>query len=125
MKLKKDSLRKRLHAAEEVKKEEKLKAKRQKTAVVGDLKPMADTLKAIDDIIKLDEVEKAKSKADKPSKKAESRKVTPRQKKVQEKMLKDMNVFSQVLQHPQYVSDPFKTISTHIENKMLLEAMQE
>jgi Ribosome biogenesis protein SLX9 len=43
---------------------------------------------------------------------------------MKKEMMSDLSVFQQVLAHPEYTKDPFKTISTHIENKMLLEAMQ-
>jgi len=45
-------------------------------------------------------------------------------KRAKKEMLADLSVFQQVLAHPEYANDPFKTISTHIENKMLIEAMR-
>ena len=47
MKIKKDLLRKKLHVCELLKKEEKDAKARKKTAVVGDMKPMEETLKII------------------------------------------------------------------------------
>ncbi len=119
MKLRKDNLQKKLHVLKLVKEEEIAKAKRQKKAITGDLKPMADTL---DELLEQD-LEKKKKKAN--EKKAKRLKGTPKQKKVQDQMLKDMAIFNQVISHPQYSSDPFNTISTHIENKMLMEAMSQ
>ena len=45
-------------------------------------------------------------------------------KRAKKEMMADLSVFQQVLAHPEYAKDPFKTISTHVENKMLLEAMR-
>jgi hypothetical protein len=45
-------------------------------------------------------------------------------KKAKKEMLDDLAAFQQVLAHPDYAKNPFQTISTHIENKMLLEALQ-
>ena len=47
MKIKKDLLRKKLHVCELLKKEEKDAKARKKTAVVGDMKPMEETLKSL------------------------------------------------------------------------------
>ena len=58
------------------------------------------------------EVEKVKKTNGKPNK----------QTKVKQQMLNDLAIFQQVMKHPQYAKDPFQTISTHVENKMLLEA---
>ena len=48
-----------------------------------------------------------------------------KQTKVKQQMLNDLAIFQQVMKHPQYAKDPFQTISTHVENKMLLEAGME
>ena len=54
MKIKKDMLRKKLHVCELLKKEEKDAKARKKTAVVGDMKPMEETLKIINhDIVQV------------------------------------------------------------------------
>ena len=54
MKIKKDLLRKKLHVCELLKKEEKDAKARKKTAVVGDMKPMEETLKIINhDIVQV------------------------------------------------------------------------
>merc|ERR1712014_325086 len=100
---------------------------RKKRPVVGDMKPMADTLKVIDDVIKGDEELKEKKllvekKSQMKRKKLSTK--TPKQKKVQQQFLANLSVFNQVNKHPEYRSNPFKTISTHIENKMILEKMQ-
>ena len=117
MKIRKDHLQNKLKAIQMVKNEEKAAIKRQRKAIVGDLKPFTDTLDKI-----LGETD--------PNQKNTKKKLLPKekpvkQKKVKEKMLKDLSIFQQVLEHPQYNENPFNTISTHIENKMLLEAMDD
>lgn len=116
IKMKSDMLRKRLAAQEVMVKEEKAKKKRQQTAVVGDMKPMTETLAAIDKLISESE-ESGKKKPKKQGNKASL-------KKRQKTFMQNISVFKQVNKHPEYSKNPFKTISTHIENKMLLEAMQ-
>ena len=49
----------------------------------------------------------------------------PKQKKVKASFMEGMSVFKQVNSHEQYIKNPFGTISTHIENKMLIESMQQ
>lgn len=114
------ALRKRLAQQASTLSEAKSRAKREKTAVVGDLKPMADTLDVIDQLLKSDQGARATKDARKKSKPRNAMKSAKRQ----AEMMRDLSVFSQVRRHPEYVKDPFKTISTHIENKMLLEAMR-
>ena len=115
MKFRKDHLKQRLEVMQIIKKEEKAALKRkQKYAIIGDIKPITDTL---DTLLAEDEAKKKDKKrliktTNKPMK----------QKKVKEQIMKDLAIFQQVLKHPQYNQDPLGTISTHIENKMLLES---
>lgn len=124
MKIKKDLLRKKLHVCELLKKEEKDAKARKKTAVVGDMKPMEETLKSIDHDIVEEEEEKKKKELDAKSKPKKA-KGTLKQKKAQQNFLKNVSIFNQVNKHPEYVKNPLQTISTHIENKMILESMQQ
>lgn len=124
MKIKADLLRKKLHVCEVLKKEEKAAKNRKKTAVVGDMKPMADTLDVIVDDIKQDEEEKEEKKRGDKLKAKVKAKGTLKQKKAQQNFLKNMSIFNQVNKHPDYVKNPLQTISTHIENKMILESME-
>lgn len=39
-------------------------------------------------------------------------------------MMENLSIFKQVLKHPEYVKNPFQTITTHIENKVLLESIE-
>ena len=118
MKIRKDHLQNRLKAIQMIKNEEKASVRRQRKAIVGDLKPFTDTLDKIldeDNSMKQTKAKKQPLKAKKPVK----------QKQVKEQMLKDMSIFQQVLAHPEYNKNPLNTISTHIENKMLMEAMDD
>ena len=117
MKIRKDHLQNRLKAIQMIKNEEKASVRRQRKAIVGDLKPFTDTL---DKILDEDNSMK-KTKAKKQPLKAKPVK----QKQVKDQMLKDMSIFQQVLAHPEYNKNPLNTISTHIENKMLMEAMDD
>jgi len=81
--------------------------------------PFTDTLdKILDDE---DNSSMKKTKAKKQPLKAKPVK----QKQVKDQMLKDMSIFQQVLAHPEYNKNPLNTISTHIENKMLMEAAMD
>lgn len=114
LRIKKNHLQHKLKKMKADQQELKNAAKRKKKAVIGDLKPIQDTLKDI-----LDEVtteEKTKRKV--PRQPGHSK-----QKKKQNQMQRDLSIFQQVLAHPEYVQNPFNTISTHIENKMIMEAM--
>ena len=118
MKIRKDHLQNRLKAIQMIKNEEKASVRRQKKAIVGDLKPFTDTL---DKILDEDNSSMKKTKAKKQPLKAKPVK----QKQVKDQMLKDMSIFQQVLAHPEYNKNPLNTISTHIENKMLMEAAMD
>ena len=115
MKMRKDNLKQRLEAMEIIKSEEIAAKKRKNKAITGDLKPISATL---DDILAQDEKKQCKNVKEKLK---ESR--PTKQNKVKQQMLNDIAIFQQVIKHPQYSKDPFSTISTHIENKMLLEAI--
>ena len=118
MKIRKDHLQNRLKAIQMIKNEEKASVRRQRKAIVGDLKPFTDTL---DKILDEDNSSMKKTKAKKQPLKAKPVK----QKHVKDQMLKDMSIFQQVLAHPEYNKNPLNTISTHIENKMLMEASMD
>ena len=80
MKMKKKLIREKLAADDNVKKEAKQKKVREKTVVVGDMKPLVDHLNLIDDLIKEDEVmekkenDKKKKKVSKGTQKQKKRK---------------------------------------------------
>lgn len=116
MKLRQNNLKQRLEVMKLIKDEEKAAKKRKSKSITGDLKPITDTL---DDILSQDDKKHAKNKT-----KSENQGSKPmKQKKMKKQMLNDIAIFQQVIKHPQFSKNPFQTISTHIENKMLLEAM--
>jgi len=119
MKMKKKLIREKLAAEDVVKKEVKQKKIREKTVVVGDMKPLVDHLNIIDDLIKEDEILEKKEKAAKPKKMSKG---TQKQKKRKNQFMADIALLKEVSKHPQFVQDPFQTITTHIQNKMLMEA---
>lgn len=123
MKMRKDLLRKKLAAIDSVKKEAKEKKKREKTVIVGDMKPLVDNLAVIDDLIKDETVKEKERKEVKKAKKDSGR--VKKQKQRKEQFMKDMAFLKQVYKHPDYQKDYVNTISTHIENKMLSEASKE
>merc|ERR1711874_798648 len=64
IKMKKQLIRDKLAAAEAVRTEAKQKKMREKTVVVGDIKPLVDHLNIIDELIKEDEEKKRKDDKD-------------------------------------------------------------
>ena len=83
------------------------------------MKPIFDTL----DQVLTEEVQpREKQKQDKVQR-IKKPKGTLKQKRVKASLMNGISMFSQVMSHPQYVKDAFGTISTHIENKMLAEAI--
>ena len=120
MKIRKDHLQNRLKAIQMIKNEEKASVRRQRKAIVGDLKPFTDTLDKI-----LDDEDNSSMKKTKSAKKQPLKAKPVKQKQVKDQMLKDMSIFQQVLAHPEYNKNPLNTISTHIENKMLMEAAMD
>ena len=122
MKLRQNNLKQRLEVMKMVKDEEKAAKKRKKKAITGDLKPIKSAISdMLDDILEEDDKKHAKKSA----RKSDGKDARPvKQKKVQKQMLNDLAIFQQVMKHPQYSKNPFDTISTHIENKMLQEAME-
>ena len=118
LRIKKNHLQHKLKKLKVDQQELKNAAKRKKKAVIGDLKPIQETLKDI-----LNEVN---CEGEKSKQKKEHSKKPPghsKQKKKQNQMQRDLSIFQQVLAHPEYVQNPFNTISTHIENKMIMESM--
>ena len=115
LRIKKNHLQHKLKKLKVDQQELKNAAKRKKKAVIGDLKPIQDTLKDILNEVNSEEKTKEKVQPRKPG--------HSKQKKKQSQMQRDLSIFQQVLAHPEYVQNPFNTISTHIENKMIMESM--
>merc|ERR1711874_826658 len=89
IKMKKQLIRDKLAAAEAVRTEAKQKKMREKTVVVGDVKPMLDHLNIIDELIKEDEEKKRKDEKVKKVSKG-----TLKQKKQKEKFISDFALFN-------------------------------
>lgn len=121
MKMRAALLQKKIHVIKLLKEEEKATKKRKRTVVTGDMKPMADTLNEVfkEEIKPLESNFSDVSHTKKIMKKAKG---PMKQKKVKASFMEGMSIFNQVNSHQQYKQDPFGTISTHIENKMLIEA---
>lgn len=121
MKIRKELLEKKIHVIKLLKQEEKALKKRKRTVVTGDMKPMSDTLNQV----LQDEIKPLQSETAISQKTIKKNKGFPKQKKVKASFMEGMSVFKQVNSHEQYLKNPFGTISTHIENKMLIESMQQ
>lgn len=132
MKLKKESLKKKLIQGARNKKEEAAKKNREKAPVVGDMKPLTESLKNIHEFLSLQSQVDSPSRRDLKKSGVQSNKskeggIKIKQKPMKQKARKaqfqrDLQIFSQVKKHPEFLKDPMAIISTHIENKMLLEA---
>jgi len=121
MKMRKELLEKKIHVIKLLKEEEKAVKKRKQTVVTGDMKPMADTLNQV----LRDEIKPEHNSSTITQRSLKKNKGFPKQKKVKASFMEGMSVFKQVNSHEQYIKNPFETISTHIENKMLIEAMHQ
>lgn len=120
--LKRELLREKLNLREIETAELKAEAKRRKTVIVGDVKPMVDTLTDLFEESKAKAVEDREKAKAAEAKAIKSRGATPKRKKAQDQLLRGIAMFNQISGHPEYKGDPFRTISSHIENKVLLES---
>ncbi|XP_059099479.1 ribosome biogenesis protein SLX9 homolog [Tigriopus californicus] len=121
LKLKRKGLENKLEQAHNAKAELKAKKKRDKVPIIGDTKPMSDTLKMLDAILEEDDRQKAKQSAKK--KPVQKRKVKTKDRNSQ--FTKDLHLFAQVKKHKEFLKDPFNTIGTHLENKALADAAMD
>jgi len=115
-KVKREFLMKKLDVIESVKREAKDKKQREKTAIVGDLQPLGDTLPTLEWLLK-----KSSGNSGDKSKPVMKAKGIQKHKKRQKDMLDDINLFKQVLSHPAYQENPLGTISEHLQNKQKVE----
>ncbi|XP_064646583.1 ribosome biogenesis protein SLX9 homolog [Lineus longissimus] len=109
---------KKVDALQAAKNEEKAKKKRQKTVIVGDLKPLEDTLPTLELLMKGTGKgqKQAEEKKEHISKKA-IRKESVRRKQ----MLDGIGLFQQVFNHPSFKSNPGAAITEHLKEKMRQE----
>ena len=106
--------------AKEAKEEKFRKIRGEKNGVMGDTQPLRDIMADI-----LAETELPESKEGNKPEAKKKRKVgkgTLKEKKRMQEMKQNIQFFNQVKKHPDFVKDPFAAISTHIQNKMLMEA---
>ena len=115
MKMRKGMLVKKLSEFASEKKEAKDKKKREKVVIVKDTKPLLDNLEEIEDEIKKEDIDKLLKQ--KTGKKKIS-KHTLKMKKQKEQFMKDMEFLKAASQHPDYVANPIKTVTTHLQNSM-------
>lgn len=115
MKMRKGMLVKKLSEFASEKKEAKDKKKREKVVIVKDTKPLLDNLEEIEDEIKKEDIDKMLKQ--KTGKKKIS-KHTLKMKKQKEQFMKDMEFLKAASQHPDYVANPIKTVTTHLQNSI-------
>jgi len=112
---------KKVNIIEERRKEEKDRKRRQKTAVVGDMRPLCDTLPTLELLLKSTAGSTSNKKKNRTSEKLiPQRKARGIEKESFQKKqtLDEISQFRAVLQHPAYQSNPFDTIVEHLTNKM-------
>merc|ERR1711970_495292 len=97
------------------KKEAKDKKKREKVVIVKDTKPLLENLEEIEEEIKKEDIDKLLKQ--KTSKKKIS-KQTMKQKKQKEQFMKDLEFPKAASQHPEYVANPIRTVTTHLQNSI-------
>lgn len=121
-KLKKQKLEKRVELTKEAFKEDKAKKKRQKTAVVGDMKPLLDSLPSLDELLTLRGSSKKTgiSSIDrrirkKPRTKQERREQLRHEKT--EKMLDRFDHVQKLWNNPEFKKNPRKLISEQIRKR--------
>ncbi|KAI0212934.1 hypothetical protein LSAT2_002070 [Lamellibrachia satsuma] len=115
-KLKREFLTKKIDQIKLMRQQAKDHKKRQKTAVVGDMRPLVDTLPTLELLLK--DVSKVHQANETQPKKTKSIQKT---KAKQKQMNTEMSLFKQVLDHPSYKANPLSTITEHLQNKLKQE----
>merc|ERR1712183_454945 len=115
MKMRKGLLVKKLSDFANEKKEAKDEKKREKVVIVKDTKPLLENLEEIEEEIKKEDIDKLLKQ--KTGKKKIS-KHTQKIKKQKEQFMKDLEFLKAASQHPEYVANPLKTVTTHLQNSI-------
>ncbi|CAG9859798.1 unnamed protein product [Phyllotreta striolata] len=108
--LKKSLLMKKVDAAKQLKKEEKIKEKRKKISIIGDTNPLHDALPSLESLmenkkkVKFEDSEKTKKK--KAIEKASQRK---------KKNFNNIDFFKRAINDKSFKKNPFEIISNHIQ----------
>jgi len=114
---------KKVNIMEERKKEEKDRKRREKTAVVGDMRALSDSLPTIDLLLRSTSGSASSNSRSSTRKEAPQRKVRGIEKESfrKKQTMEEIAMFQAVLQHPAYQANPLDTIVEHLTNKMLRE----
>ncbi|CAD7004347.1 unnamed protein product [Ceratitis capitata] len=105
-------------------KEETARKNREKTAVIGDLKPLKDALPSLDELFKLSKKPDTKTgikEIDEPTQNNENLKdekklnVKQKLKKKKEKFIRQVNSYQALLKDPDFKKNPRDAISYHIK----------
>lgn len=100
-------------------KEEKARKNREKTAVIGDLKPLKDALPSLDDILKLskekDQLKTGVKEFDANADEEKHLRTKQKIKKKREKFLKQVKSFQSILKDPEFKKNPREAIRYHIQ----------
>ncbi|XP_037934015.1 protein FAM207A [Teleopsis dalmanni] len=97
-------------------KEENARKNREKTAVVGDLKPLKDALPSLDELFKMTKA-KGNIKTGVKEFDEEPQKLNPKQKfrQKQNKLISQANSYQALLKHPDFKKNPREAIAFHIK----------
>lgn len=99
-------------------KEERARKNREKTAVIGDLKPLKDALPSLDDIFKLSkEKDQLKTGVKEFDENAEEKRLNPKEKikKKKQEFMKKVKTFQSILKDPEFKKNPREAIRYHIQ----------
>nr|CAD7431071.1 unnamed protein product [Timema monikensis] len=96
-----------LNIAHNLKSETRERKKRQKTSVIGDMRPLLDALPSVS----------CKEKTQTFRSKIKNRSV-PKMKQRHKAMLQEILVFQKILSDPTYKTDPSGAVTNHIQDKI-------
>ncbi|XP_037810553.1 protein FAM207A [Lucilia sericata] len=100
-------------------KEERARQNRQKTAVIGDLKPLKDALPSLDDIFKLskekDQLKTGVKEYDPTEEDNKHLSAKQKIKKKKEKFIKQVKSYQAILKDPEFKKNPREAIRYHIQ----------
>lgn len=120
VKFRKEEILKKVELTQKAFKEDKLKKKREKTAVTGDMRPLLDALPSLDSLFKMKSADTIKTGVPKYDKKVVPK--TKQQLKVERLKKKKVDFLArcqkvnQVLKSKKYRKNPKKMIAEHIRN---------
>ncbi|XP_062543490.1 ribosome biogenesis protein SLX9 homolog [Armigeres subalbatus] len=120
IKFRKEEILKKVQLTQKAFKEDKLKKKREKTAVTGDMKPLLDALPSLESLFKMKQTDSIKTGVPKYDKKAapktKQQLKADRLKKKKVDFLARCQKVNQVLKSKKYRKNPKKMIAEHIRN---------